>query len=159
VFRFRPQTTPQSKKVPWESVVITLPVHPLAGQSVVVEGLKRQSGRQYVRVRHPDGSVLAVPVDWTDRWPQRCVPEVGTRRALLDPRRLQRAARVVADWQSRVGEKIDACNKGVTLAAGGADRRAPRMGATLGDDPGSSSGSMGAPGSTGARGIGHRGGK
>lgn len=139
--------------------MITLPIHALAGHSVVVEGLKRQGGQQYVRVRHPDGGVLAVPVDWTDRRPQRCVPEVGTRRVLLDPRRLQRAALLVADWQSRVGEEVDGCNKGVTLAAGGADRPASRMGATLGDDPGSSSRGMGAPGSTGARRVGHRGGQ
>ncbi len=139
--------------------MITLPIHPLAGQTVAVDGLKRQGGRQYVRVRHPDGGVIAVPIDWTDRWPQGCVPEVGTRRALLDPKRLQRAAQMVADWRSRVGEKVDARDRGMTLAVGGSDWSAPAVGTALGDDPGSRSGSMGAPGSTGGRRIGHRGGK
>ena len=53
----------------WETVTITLPIHPLVGRELTVERLKRQSGRQYVMVEHPDGSRVGIPLDWTDRWP------------------------------------------------------------------------------------------
>jgi hypothetical protein len=137
--------------------VITLPIHPLAGQSVAVEGLKRQSGRQYVRVRHPDGSTVCIPIDWTDRWPARRVPEVDEQGALLDAQGLRQAALVVADWQSRVRQKVDTDREGTTLAAGGANRPRPGVGEALGGNPRAGSGNLGASGSTGARRVGHRG--
>jgi hypothetical protein len=51
-----------------DSVTVTSPVHPLAGRVVaVVRWVRLRDGRRYVDVRHPEGSVLRLPLDLTDR--------------------------------------------------------------------------------------------
>lgn len=45
-----------------------MPIHPLCGQSLpVVQAYRDRSGHCFVHVKHPDGSVLRLPVEWTDR--------------------------------------------------------------------------------------------
>src|SRR5262249_36788237 len=61
------QTTPRSSSPPWGSVIVTPPIHPLVGQEVVVEKLKRERDQLYVVIRHPSGSPRMLPLDWTDR--------------------------------------------------------------------------------------------
>ena len=139
--------------MPLGSVVVTLPIHPLAGQVVNVEGFKRQSGRQYVLVRHPDGSRVGLPLDWTDRWPRRLVGDVSGRQVLLDPAGLKRAALAVADWRSRASQKFDLVGDDMIPSGGGTDRPESRMDTALDGDSGAGSGCLGASGATGIRSI------
>lgn len=45
-----------------------MPVHPLLGQSLrLVRDYRDRSGRSFVLVEHPEGCVVRLPVEWTDR--------------------------------------------------------------------------------------------
>lgn len=139
------------KSVPWESVVITLPIHPLAGQCVPVDGLKKQSGRQYVLVRHPDGSKVGLPLDWTDRWPQRSVPGIDGRQPLLVAEGLQSVALAVEDLKDRIGQKFETHRNCMITSAGATERPRSRMDISIGGDSRTSSGCLGTSGASGIR--------
>lgn len=151
--RFRPQTAATFKRVPWETVTITLPIHPLIGRELAVERLKRQGGRQYVMVEHPDGSRVGVPLDWTDRWPSAR----GESAARLDAQGLKQAGAAVADWRGRLCEKLDEGDRRMTLARGGSDGGVP-VASALKREASQGVGSLGALGSSSARRSRHRGG-
>jgi hypothetical protein len=140
--------------VPWETVTITLPIHPLVGRELTVERLKRQSGRQYVMVEHPDGSRVGVPLDWTDRWPSTR----GESAARLDAQGLEQASVAIADWKGRLCEKLDEGDRSMTLARGGSDGRVP-VASALRREASPGFGSLGALGSSSARRNRHRGGQ
>lgn len=145
--------------MPWGSVIITLPIHPLVGQAVVVEGMKRQAGRQYVQIRHPDGSKLGLPLDWTDRWPAQEMPELEGRRPLLAPDGLQRVALIVAAARQRVSQKLDSDREGTTLTRGGGEGPESRLEPAFAADPRAGSGCLGASGAQGPRRGSRRGGR
>jgi len=71
-------------------VVVTLPVHPLVGQSVAVhQRVRAQDGRLYVDIRHPDDRCMRLPVEWTDLalgLPTTPSPTRSTIDALLELR-------------------------------------------------------------------------
>ena len=86
-----------------DSVTITSPVHPLAGRVVaVVRWVRLRDGRRYVDVRRPDGSVLRLPLDLTDR-ASPCGAMAGAR---VSPSGLLRLASAVAASQAD-GQKVD----------------------------------------------------
>lgn len=60
------QTTPSQGSLT-ESVLITLPVHPLHGESLLLVREVQRTGGRYYEVEHPGGWRTLVPRSWTDR--------------------------------------------------------------------------------------------
>ena len=86
-----------------------MPVHPLAGSLLpVVRWVRSSDGRRYVDVRHTDGHVLRLPVDFTDQ----ALPGRADAGAAGDVRvsvvgLLQLAAAVAA--RESAEQKLDEC--------------------------------------------------
>ena len=55
------------RRVEGESVSITHPCHPFAGQSVPVLHHRPRGGSPTVVVEMPDGTARPLPLEWTDR--------------------------------------------------------------------------------------------
>ncbi|MGH9886776.1 MAG: DUF5372 family protein [bacterium] len=98
-------------------VVVTHPIHPLAGRALPVVRYLREAGRACVVVRFPDDGPVTIPLDWTDRRP--AVPPLALRGkvAKLHPRALPELCARVAD----LGVKRTATDAGQELDT--ADRR------------------------------------
>jgi hypothetical protein len=66
--RQRRYTAPGDQRESAETVTVTLPVHPLAGNVLpVIRWFRSGDDQRYVDVRHPDGHVFRLPLDHTDR--------------------------------------------------------------------------------------------
>ena len=64
-----------------------MPAHPLAGQSLrLVRSCRGRSGKSFVFVEDPQGYVLRLPVEWTDRVGPWQPLEVDGRNPKLDAR-------------------------------------------------------------------------
>jgi len=68
-----------------ETVVITFPLHPMVGRSVVVvKQTFRRRGRSCVTFDAPPGHMRTLPLEWTDREPRPRTPVVKGRVVLVD---------------------------------------------------------------------------
>ncbi len=67
-------------------VTITMPIHPLRGETLVLVRVERDrnSGRRYVLAETHEGRGLRVPESWTDRCAFIGPHEVSGREAKLD---------------------------------------------------------------------------
>lgn len=77
---------------------MTLPIHPLLGQSLqVVRAVRRPDGQGFVDVEHPAGGTLRLPDGWTDRGrPSPAAVTVAGRAPRATAEGLLKVARVVA---------------------------------------------------------------
>ncbi len=74
------QSTPKYSANRVEEVTVTLPVHPLCGSRLsVVRRIRDSRGHRYIDVRHPQGHVVRLPVDFTDVVPVVQMPQRGGR--------------------------------------------------------------------------------
>ncbi len=108
-----------SQVPPWESVVITHPIHPLIGLALPTVRLEQTLGRPGVIVRFPDGSARAIPLDWTDRHPVTPPLRLHERVLLLHPEALVQVRRLVDALLLKTASaaKLDASSQSRTVAA------------------------------------------
>jgi hypothetical protein len=98
------------------ALTITMAIHPLAGRALPLVGLDRDRlGRRFVRVAHPWGCVLRLPVEWTDRVDPGRVPRIRGRAVRLLLRGLLQVAGLIEELRQRVAPP----NAGTKLAADG----------------------------------------
>jgi len=151
--RSSPQTTPLQSEVA-ESVTITLPVHPLVGQSLpLVREVYDRDRRRFLDVEHPRGWILRVPAEWTDRGPPSVGPSAPIRGSV-------RGLRCLADQVAAATRSLDAARDSVSRPPDpppgrmGVPRSSPAspVAAGLGDDVPGGPGCAGpAPGLPGPR--------
>ncbi len=89
-----------------DQLIITNPIHPLYGQSVVVRRLRKVGKLTKVIVEHPDGGLISLPVDETNfDKSKQSVQFEGTPR-LFDPEKLLSLSVLVAAQLKIKNEKI-----------------------------------------------------
>lgn len=82
---------------PSGSVVITNPIHPLYGHSVVVRSIRQVGQSSRVLVEHPDGGLISLPTDETSLSVAHSSPQVEGQTPLFDPHKLLRLAQWAAN--------------------------------------------------------------
>jgi hypothetical protein len=92
-------------------VIVTLPVHPLAGHVVaVVRSVRCGNGRRYVDLQHPDGHVFRLPEGYTDRAAPAIAAGVAGRGLRATVQDLLRVAAAVGAAKVNEGVKLDKSN-------------------------------------------------
>ena len=72
--------------------MVTLPVHPLVGQTLPVRcRVRSQDGRRYFDVEAPDGRCLRLPADWTDQGSPRVAASMSCQADMAALRELRTA--------------------------------------------------------------------
>jgi len=75
-----------------------MPVHPFCGRKLpLVHPVVTADGRRYLDLAVPDGTMLRVPVEWTDRGAPVAPPRIDGRDVRLSARWLLELAGAVAD--------------------------------------------------------------
>jgi len=88
-------------------VTVTLPIHPLRGESLpVLRAVRDRKGRSFVEAQHPDGWTLRLPVEWTDRAHPSQVVTVAGRAARATADDLLQLVRVARSMMEH-GEFLD----------------------------------------------------
>lgn len=78
--------------------MITFPLHPMAGQAVVVaKRVFRKRGQSFVTFDAPPGHVRTLPLEWTNQQPRARTPVVGGRAVLVDVGHLLTVVRWVGE--------------------------------------------------------------
>jgi len=95
------------------SVIITNPIHPLYGQSVVVQQIRKVGQQTKVTVESPLGGFLSLPATETDLWTQQAQSTQRVGKFL--PEKLLRLSEWVAGRSQFITSEISCVpeNKGV----------------------------------------------
>ena len=95
------------------SVTITNPIHPLYGQSVVIQQIRKVGQDIKVTVESPLGGFLSLPADETDLWIQQA--SIAQRTEKFSPQKLLRLSEWVAHRSQKITEEFSCVpeNKGV----------------------------------------------
>jgi hypothetical protein len=93
----RPSQTAPEIAPPSDYVTVTLPTHPLQGLRLpVARAVRAADGRRYVDVEHPQGLLVRLALEWTDRGGPLVPPHVQDREVRLAVRGLLELVRAVA---------------------------------------------------------------